>query len=87
MSCCLLVALAAAPALAQGRDPFRPPAGAGPSQGDDGSPPSVDDGGRTPTDASRLPRTGQDLMLLVAIAAVFLCSGGALRLTGRLLTA
>lgn len=84
--CSLLLLVGAAPAIAQARDPFRPPAGAGPSQGDTAGPPAVGDGDVAPPEPGRLPRTGQDLMSLVAVACAFLAAGGSLRLTGKLLT-
>ena len=80
----LFLLLSAVPALAQGRDPFRPPAGAGSSQG--GGLPAPEGGEVVvPSDPGRLPRTGQDVVLPAAAALALIVAGGALRLTGRLL--
>lgn len=84
--CSLFVFAAATPALAQARDPFRPPIGGGAAPGGVTQPPATGGQGAVPPDTGGgLPRTGQDLVLLVAAALALMCAGGALRLTGRLL--
>jgi hypothetical protein len=85
--CAVLVLAAPGSAVAQARDPFRPPAGSAAGGGDVAQPPTTDGGAPAPSGPSGLPRTGQDVVLLVAAAFALLTAGGALRLTGRLLAA
>lgn len=81
--CSLVLLAAAAPAIAQARDPFRPPGGTSVVPGDTAGPPATGGDDGTPPGTGGLPRTGQDILLLIATAAAFLAAGGALRLTGR----
>jgi hypothetical protein len=83
--CVLLLLAASVPAVAQARDPFRPPAGSGATPGEVAQPPAAGDGAVAPPGSGGLPRTGQDLVLLIAMASALMAAGGALRLTGRLL--
>lgn len=80
----VLTLITAAPAHAQARDPFRPPAGAEPVPGGEAPAPGDDEGVVLPPTPGGLPRTGQDLVMLVAAGLVLICAGSALRLTGRL---
>ncbi|MFY9586733.1 MAG: LPXTG cell wall anchor domain-containing protein [Actinomycetota bacterium] len=83
--CAVLVLAASAPAVAQARDPFRPPAGSAGGGGGVSQPPLSGDGDVTPPRSGGLPRTGQDVVMLIAIGFALMSAGGALRLTGRLL--
>ena len=81
---CLAVLFLATPALAQGRDPFRAPTGAGTGAG---SVPSAPDGGEVvvPPSSGDLPRTGLDLLVPVAAALSLVFAGAGMRLAGRVL--
>ena len=82
---CLVILFLATPVLAQGRDPFRAPGGAGT---DSGSAPSApDDGGQVvaPPSSGGLPRTGVDLVSPVVAAVLLLVAGAAMRIAARAL--
>lgn len=78
----VLGAILALPAHAQGRDPFRPPAGN--TQGTGAEPaPAVPGEELTPPASGRLPRTGLDVLAPFEISLILIAFGAALRLTGR----
>jgi hypothetical protein len=73
------------PAWSQARDPFRPPAGAGATTSGGAAPGTGGTGQAvSPPATGGLPRTGQDLLDPLAVAAALIAMGGALLLTGRL---
>jgi len=85
----LLLLAIAMPSRGQGKDPFQPPAGVGGAGAAGGSTtgrvatpgPNLE-----PPAAPGLPRTGQDVEMLVLAAAVLLIAGGAMQLAGRALS-
>ena len=85
--CVVILLAAAAPAVAQARDPFRAPGGTGLVPADTGQPPPAAEPALSPPGTGALPRTGQDLVVLITAALAFVAAGGALRLTGRALVA
>jgi hypothetical protein len=84
LAVCLVAVFLATPALAQGRDPFREPAGAG---ADAGSVPEAPDGGEVvvPPSSGDLPRTGLDLATPVVAALALVLAGASMRLVGEAL--
>jgi hypothetical protein len=88
----LVVALlVAGPAAAQGKDPFRPPAGAGGSGTTGGGGAAPPGNGQVvvppePQTGGGLPRTGLDYSVPILASLALIAAGASMRLTSRALS-